>query len=154
MRDVALKNASGMSPSKGFVTFSLLSDAHFLGVASDSSLVFDSSFGSLKQILLLVRAKEIAQALLPEAIRKSKIPSREVVEAHKVSEQVANAVQCASAPEPPTSDPGTSDGGAKSQPKQREKRKKHKADAQVLGPRLNLQNTPTRQARANHKVIQ
>jgi hypothetical protein len=105
MHAVALKNALGMSPSKDFVTFSLLSDAHFLGVAFDSSLVFDSLFGSPKQILSLVRAKEIAQALLAESIRKSKVPSREVVEAHKVSEQVANDVQCASTPEPPTSDP-------------------------------------------------
>jgi hypothetical protein len=53
-------------------------DDHFLGVASDSSLVFYSKFGFSKQIMLLVHAKEVARALLAEAICKSKLPSGEV----------------------------------------------------------------------------
>jgi hypothetical protein len=43
-----------------------------LGVARDSSIVFDSVFGSPKQILSLVCAKEVARALLVEVIIKSK----------------------------------------------------------------------------------
>jgi hypothetical protein len=79
MRAVAMKNATGTPPSKEFVTFPVLSDDHFLGVAADSSLVFDPAFGSPRQILSLVRAKEIAQALLAEAICKAKLSSAEVV---------------------------------------------------------------------------
>jgi hypothetical protein len=67
----ALKNALGMTPSEAFVSFPAFSDAHFLGVVSDSLLVFDSSFGSPKQVISLVRAKEIAQALLDEAVVKA-----------------------------------------------------------------------------------
>jgi hypothetical protein len=60
IRATALKNAPGMTPSEAFVSFPAFSDAHFLGVASDSSLVFDSSFGSPKQVISLVHAKEVA----------------------------------------------------------------------------------------------
>jgi hypothetical protein len=65
-----------MTPSKAFVSFPAFSDAHFLEVASDSSLVFDSAFGSPRQVISLVRAKEIAQALLAEAIVKTSVPQQ------------------------------------------------------------------------------
>jgi hypothetical protein len=71
IRATTLKNAPGMIRSEAFVSFPAFSDEHFLGVASDSSLVFDSSFGSPQQVISLVRAKEVAQALLAEAIVKA-----------------------------------------------------------------------------------
>jgi hypothetical protein len=67
----ALKNTPGTAPSDAFVSFRVVSDSLFLEVASDSSLVFDSSFSFRRQVISLVRAKEIAQALLAEAIFKS-----------------------------------------------------------------------------------
>jgi hypothetical protein len=65
-----------MTPSEAFVSFPAFSDAHFLEVASDSSLVFDSTFGSPRQVISLVRAKETAQALLAEAIVKASAPQQ------------------------------------------------------------------------------
>jgi hypothetical protein len=76
IRATAVKNASGMTPSEAFVSFPAFSDAHFLEVVSDSSLVFDSAFGSPRQVISLVRAKEIAQALLAEAIVKTSVPQQ------------------------------------------------------------------------------
>jgi hypothetical protein len=80
IRATTMKNAPGTTPSEAFVSFPAFSDAHFLEVSSDSSLVFDSSFGSPRQVLSLVRAKEIAQALLVEAIVKAGAPQQEVVD--------------------------------------------------------------------------
>jgi hypothetical protein len=71
IRAAGLKNAIGTIPSEAFVSFPAFSDEHLLGVASDSSLVFDSSFGCPQQVISLVRAKEVAQALLTEAIVKA-----------------------------------------------------------------------------------
>jgi hypothetical protein len=139
MHVVTLKNASGMSPSKEFVTFPALSDDHFLGVASDSSLVFDSAFGSPKQILSLVHAKEVSQALLAEAIRKSKLPSVEVGALQSNSASVSTDVQRTSVPDSSPSEPGMSSRGAKPKAQKRDQGKKRKAEAQVLGPRPNLQ---------------
>jgi hypothetical protein len=107
MHAVAMKNAIGMSPSKEFVTFPALSNDHFLGVAADSSLVFDSSFGSPKQILLLMRAKEIAQDLLAEAICKAKLSSGEVVSPHLNLAAELPDVQRATAPGSPPCEPGS-----------------------------------------------
>jgi hypothetical protein len=50
IRATALKNAPGTTPSDAFVSFPSFSYAHFLEVASDSSLIFESSFGSPKQV--------------------------------------------------------------------------------------------------------
>jgi hypothetical protein len=74
----AMKNAPGTTPSEAFVSFPAFFDVHFLEVASDSSLVFDYAFGSPRQVLSLVRAKEIAQALLAEAIVKAGVPQQVV----------------------------------------------------------------------------
>jgi hypothetical protein len=84
IRATAMKNAPGMTPSEAFVSFPAFSYAHLLGVASDSSLVFDSSFGSPRQVLSLVRAKEIAQALLAEALVKASAPPNEEVAPERV----------------------------------------------------------------------
>jgi L-rhamnose isomerase len=69
-----------MSPCKAFVAFPEFDDAHFLGVAADSAVVFDSSFGSPREILSLIRAKEIAQVCLAEAIVKTKAEQARVLE--------------------------------------------------------------------------
>jgi hypothetical protein len=67
----------------------------------------------------LVHAKEIAQALLAEAILKFQVTLGAVTKAPKETEQVADVVQCASVPEPISSDPGSTDKGRNSQTKQR-----------------------------------
>jgi hypothetical protein len=156
IRATALKNAPGMTPSEAFVSFPAFSDEHFLGVASDSSLVFDSSFGSPRQVISLVRAKEVAQALLAEAIVKA-----------SVAQQAQSAPDVSSAPAIPSATvqhdselmPTLSDSVPQAQwevcqQKEQVKGKKRKAVAQVLGPRLNLRNTPARQARASSQVSQ
>jgi hypothetical protein len=129
-------------------------DDHFLGVASYSSLVFYSAFGSPKQMLSLVRAKEIAQALLAEAIYKAKLSSREVASLQSNSAPGLSDVQRTSVPDSFPCEPGTSSRGAMPEAQKRDQWRKRKAVAQVLGPRPNLRNTPARQARANLKVIQ
>jgi hypothetical protein len=88
IRATALKNAPGMTPSEAFVSFLAFSDAHFLGVGSDSSLVFDSSFGSPKQVISLVRAKEISHALLAEAIVKASAAQQAQVAQKRHSHQL------------------------------------------------------------------
>jgi hypothetical protein len=156
IRATALKNATGTIPSEAFVSFPAFSDEHLLGVAADSSLVFDSSFGSPQQVISLVRAKEVAQALLAEAIVKA-----------SAAQQVQPVPDVPSDPTVPSSTV-QSDGGPMAslsdtaplaqwdvcQQKVRAKNKKRKAVTQVLGPRLNLRNTPARQARASNQVSQ
>jgi hypothetical protein len=151
-----MKNAPGMTPSEAFVSFPAFLDAHFLGVPSDSSLVFDSSFGSPKQVISLVRAKEVAQALLAEAIVKASAAqqAQAVPEMPPSSVEPSAAVQSDGVPEPSLSDSVPLAQWEVCQQKESSKGKKRKAAAQVLGPRLNLRNTPARQARASSQVSQ
>jgi hypothetical protein len=71
------KNAPGMSSfpslvSTEFVLLSSCSDAHLLAVALDVGLAINPSVGSPEELLSLVRAKEVAQALLATAVEKKK----------------------------------------------------------------------------------
>jgi hypothetical protein len=154
IRATAMKNASGMTPSEAFVSFPAFSDAHFLEVASDSSLVFDSAFGSPWQVLSLVRAKEIAQALLAEAIAKANVPHQVPVVPVETPGSPSVPVQSADSPEHNFHDSIPLAQWAVCQQKQELNSKKRKAVSQVLGPRLNLRNTPARQARASSQVSQ
>jgi hypothetical protein len=156
IRATALKNATGTIPSEAFVSFPAFSDDHFLGVAADSSLVFDSSFGSPHQVISLVRAKEVAQALLAEAIVKASAaqqvqPVPEVPLDHTAP---SSTVQSDGGPMASPSDSAPLAQWDVCQQKVRAKNKKRKAVTQVLGPRLNLRNTPARQARAANQVSQ
>jgi hypothetical protein len=154
IRATALKNAPGMTPSEAFVSFPAFSDEHFLGVASDSSLVFYSSFGSPKQVISLVRAKKVAQALLAEAIVKASAAqqAQTAPDVPSSSAVPSSTVQCDGEPIPSLSDSVPLAQWEVCQQKERSKGKKRKAVAQVLGPRLNLRNTPARQARASSQV--
>jgi hypothetical protein len=151
-----MKNAPGTTPSDAFVSFPSFSDAHFLGVASDSSLVFDSSFGSPKQVISLVHAKEIAQALLAEAIVKASAAQQVQVALEMPSPPAKTmaTVQSDGVPEPSLNDSVPLAQWEVCQQKESLKGKKRKAVAQVLGPRLNLCNTPARQARTSSQVSQ
>jgi hypothetical protein len=69
------KNAPGMSSllslvSSDFVLLSSCSDAHLIVVAADVGLAINPSMGSLEELLSLVHAKEVAQALLAAAVEK------------------------------------------------------------------------------------
>jgi hypothetical protein len=155
IRATAMKNASGMTPSEAFISFPAFSDAHFLEVASDSSLVFYSAFGSPRQVISLVRAKEIAQALLAEAIVKANVPQQVAADPVEVPVIVPSvSVQPTDTSEHNIPDSIPLAQWAVCQQKQELKSKKRKAVTQVLGPRLNLRNTPARQARASSQVSQ
>ena len=55
-----------------FLALPLLSDSHLSLAGNDCGVVFNPSFGSSSPLLLLIRAKEAAQAKLAEAIAKRK----------------------------------------------------------------------------------
>jgi hypothetical protein len=135
IRATALKISPGMTPSEAFLSFLAFSNAHFLGVASDSLLVFDSSFGSPKQVISLVRAKEIAHALLAEAIVKASAAQQAQV-ALETPFPPANpsaTVQSDGEMEPSLSDSVPLAQWDVCQKKESSKGKKRKAAAQVLG---------------------
>jgi hypothetical protein len=72
----AEKNAPGMPTfpslvSSEFVLLSSRSDAHLLAVAADVGLAINPYVGSPEELLSLVRAKEVAQALLAAAAEKN-----------------------------------------------------------------------------------
>jgi hypothetical protein len=73
----AEKNAPSISSfpslvSSEFVLLSSRSDAHLLVVASDVGLAINPSVDSPEELLSLVRAKEVAQALLAAMVEKMK----------------------------------------------------------------------------------
>jgi hypothetical protein len=75
VRVTAEKNAPGMSYFSSIVTseyvlLSSRSDAHLLAVAADVGMANSPSVGSPGDMLSLVRAKEIDQALLATAVDK------------------------------------------------------------------------------------
>jgi hypothetical protein len=77
VRVTAEKNAPGMSSlpslvSSDFVLLSARSDAHLIAVAADVGLAINPSVGSPEELLSLVRAKEVAQALLAAAVEKKR----------------------------------------------------------------------------------
>jgi hypothetical protein len=77
VRVMAKKNAPGMSclpslVSSDFVLLSSRSDAHLIAVAVDVGLAINPSVGSPEELLSLVRAKEVAQALLAAAVEKKR----------------------------------------------------------------------------------
>jgi hypothetical protein len=151
MRAVAAENNPGMSPCKAFVAFSEFDDAHFLGVATDSAVVFDSSFGSPREIVSLIRLKEIAQACLAEAIVKAKAKQAGVLDARQ-QELASVAGSSGSSKEQlvESAVQGSQKSDSVAGEPQKGEKKKRKAGAQVLGPRTNLRNTPACQARMNN----
>jgi hypothetical protein len=148
---VAAKNNPGMSPCKAFFAFSEFDDAHFLGVAADSAVVFDSSFGSTREILSLIRAKEIAQACLVEAIVKAKAEQAGVLDARQQElASVAGSLGSSKEQLVESAVQGSQKSDSVAGEPQKGEKKKRKAGAQVLGPRTNLRNTPARQAWMNN----
>jgi hypothetical protein len=78
VRVTAEKNAPGMSsfPSlvtSEFVLLSSRSDAHLLAMVADVGMTINPSMGSPDELLSLVHAKEVAQALLATAVSKKKL---------------------------------------------------------------------------------
>jgi hypothetical protein len=152
MQAVAVKNNPGMSPSKTFAAFPAFDVAHFLGVAADSAVVFDSSFGSPREILSLIRAKEIAQACLAEAIVKAKAEQARVLEARQ--QELASVAGSSGSSKDQIAEAAIQEAQPESVVAELERgeKKKRKAGAQVLPPRTNLRNTPARQARMNNST--
>jgi hypothetical protein len=127
------------------------SDAHLLAVAADVGLAINPSMGSPGDLLSLVRAKEIAQALLAAAVDKQKLdaPSEEA----RAASLPLPTEEASVAPSVPVSDMASSQlGGAVATPpmipaKSGQRRKKPDL---CLGPRTNLRKTPARQARVSN----
>jgi hypothetical protein len=154
----AIKRAvakSGMSPppNSQFLAFSSTPDLHFMGVVGDCGLVLGDghSSSSPSTLLSVIRAKEIAQAKLVEAIE---------VATQQVGQQ-ASEIAAAPLPEEPTSVVGTSVPLSQEVPPAEEignpddilvallkRQKKKEAPREALPPRTNLRDTPSRQARA------
>jgi hypothetical protein len=154
----AIKRAaakSGMSspPISQFLAFSSTPNMHFMGVVGDCGLSLGDGFSSPSPSALLsvIRAKEVAQAKLAEAIEAS---------AQQVRQQAADAA-AASLSEEPTSAVGTSAPLTQEVPPAEDignpddilvaslkRQKKQKVPRVALPPRTNLRATPARQARA------
>ena len=124
-----------------FLAFPSLPDSHFLGMLNDSSLRVDPLVGSSRSLISLVRAKEIAQVKIAEALTKQK-------EAQSKQKEAAASSSRAVCTEEQIGDPERISlaeivGKAR-------KKKKSFVD---LGPRENLRATPARQARALAAVL-
>lgn len=72
-KDVVPTGIPAASPK--CVLLSEFLDSHFLSVASDSGLAFDSSLGSLSGLLSVIRANELAQAALAKAGEAAEAPT-------------------------------------------------------------------------------
>jgi hypothetical protein len=152
----AIKRAaakSGMSPPpiSQLLAFSSMLDLHFMGVAGDCGLVLGEGFSSPSpsSLLSVIRAKEIAQAKLAEAIE---------VAAQQARQQASDNV-AAPPTEEPTSVVGTLVPLSQEVPPDEEignpddilvvslkRQKTKKAPRVALPPRTNLRATPARQA--------
>jgi hypothetical protein len=140
-------------PNVQFLAFSFMPDLHFMGVVDDCGLVLGDGFSSPSPsaFLSVIRAKEIAQAKIAEAIEA----------AAQQDGQQAPKTAAAPLPEEPTSVVGTSVPLSQAVCPAEEvgnpedilvaslqRRKKKKAPRVALPPRTNLRATPARQARA------
>jgi hypothetical protein len=140
-------------PNSQFLAFSATPDLHFMGVVEDCGLALGEGFASPSpsSFLSVIRAKEIAQVKLAEAIEVAAQQARQ-----QVSENGAITLT-----EEPTSVVGTLVPMSQEVPPAEEignpedilvaslKRQKSKTAPRVaLPPRTNLRVTPARQARA------
>jgi hypothetical protein len=154
----AIKRAaakSGMSspPLSQFLAFSSTPDMHFMGVVGDCGMSLGDGFSSPSPspsaFLSMIRAKEVAQAKLAEAIEASAQQARQQAAeeaAASLSEEPTSAVGT-SAPltqeVPPAEDIGNPDDILVASLK---RQKKQKVPRVALPPRTNLRATPARQA--------
>jgi hypothetical protein len=145
------------SPLAPFLSLSASPDMHFLGVADDCGIVLGNHSSSASEMMTLIRAKEVCQAKIAEALERAAI---------KKAQQEKELLQADSGT------PSTSAVGASAASTQVEghsdpldemetvtvasliKKKKKKAPKVVLPPRTNLHVTPARQARALNLVQQ
>jgi hypothetical protein len=153
IKRVAAKSGMSPPPKSQFLAFSSMPDLHFMGVVGDCGLVLGDGFSSPSPSTLLsvIRAKEIAQAKLAEAIETA---------AQQVGQQ-ASETDAAPLPEEPTSVVGASVPLSQVVSPAEEigspddilvaslkRQKKKKAPRVALPPRTNLRATPAREARA------
>jgi hypothetical protein len=74
---MVLETGNSVTPDVMILALPSLPDSHFLGVALDCGLHFHLLSGSTTAVIYLVRAKELAQAKLTEAIATQKIVEEE-----------------------------------------------------------------------------
>jgi hypothetical protein len=158
VRVMAEKNAPGMSSlpslvSSDFVLLSSRSDAHLIAVAADVGLAINHSVDSPEELLSLVRAKEVAQALLAAAVEKNR--SSAPPEGAGVASPQPSAVGARAAPAPsilPVVQGGVTVATPPVVPAKSRRRKQ--LPVHPLGPRVNLMKTPARQARVSNISFQ
>jgi hypothetical protein len=127
------------------------SDAHLLAVAAVVGMAINPSVGSPGDMLSLVHAKEIAQALLAAAVDKQKLAASK--EEAGVASLPLPTEESSVAPTVPMSDMASTQlvGVVATPPvipaKSGQRRKKPDL---CFGPRTNLRKTPARQARVSN----
>jgi hypothetical protein len=136
-----------------FVLLSSRSDAHLLAVAVDVGMAINPSVGSSDELLSLVHAKEVAQALLAMAVDKKKlsVPTEEAGAA-SLPLPMVGATAAPTVSSVPTVQMGVAVATPPVIPAKSRQRKKMSDLA--LGPRTNLRKTPARQARVSNLGLQ
>jgi hypothetical protein len=145
------------TPLAPFLTFSASPDLHFLRVAEDCGIVLGSHSSSSSAMLSMIRAKEVCQAKIAEALERAAIKE---AQQKLESEQETPGVLPTSAVGTPAEIPQAE--GREVNADDLEaiivalliKGKKKKAPKVVLPPRTNLRSTPAHQARALNLVQQ
>jgi hypothetical protein len=153
-----MSSSSPMKPK--FTAFSSTLDLFFLGLAEDCGLSLGDSAISPTVVLLVIRARELAQAKLAEAAeRQALLDAAKAMESSlepKPSTQQGNTSVVPPDQVPPmvgrheekSGDPETITVASLA------KKKKRKTSTPALPPRTNLRSTPARQARAALEVSQ
>jgi hypothetical protein len=77
IRATALKNSPGAAPSDAFVSFLAFLDSHFLEVASDSALVFDSLLVLRDKSSLWFVPKRLPKRYLERPFIRKPLPSKQ-----------------------------------------------------------------------------
>jgi hypothetical protein len=145
------------SPLAPFLSLSASPDLHFLGVADDCGIVLGTHSSSVSEMLSLIRAKEVCQAKIAEALERAAIKKAQLEK--ELLQEDSGAPSTSAVGVPAVSTQG--EGHIASMDEMETitvasliKEKKKKAPKVVLPPRTNLRATPARQARALNLVQQ
>jgi hypothetical protein len=145
------------SPLAPFLSLSASPDLHFLGVADDCGIALGTHSSSASEMLALIRAKEVCQAKIAEALERAATKKAQLEK--ELLQEKSGAPSTSAAGAPAVSTQG--EGHTASMEEMESvtvasliKEKKKKAPKVVLPPRTNLRATPARQARALNLVQQ
>jgi hypothetical protein len=156
-RAAAKSGTPNPSPLAPFLSLSASPDLHFLGVADDCGIVLGTHSSSASKMLSLIRAKEVCQAKIAEALEKAATKKAQLEK--ELLQENSGAPSTSAVGAPTVSTQG--EGHIASMEEMESvtvasliKEKKKKAPKVILPPRTNLRATPARQARALNLVQQ